>query len=101
MINQLPNIASRKYIEIIQLIPGKVRGAGVVGRFAGAFLSRLRGLELAPANWRCLVPATSPIRGCCATGTPSKCAGAGRDPLARYGYGMSTNTRASRRRDDR
>jgi len=35
----------------------------MVGRFAGAFLSSLRGLKLAPAKWRFLVPPTSTPKG--------------------------------------
>jgi hypothetical protein len=37
----------------------RVSGTGVVGRFAGAFSGSSRGLELAPAKRRCLVPPTS------------------------------------------
>jgi len=43
---------------------GKYTGAGVVGLFSGS----LCGLELVPSNCRCLVPPTSPLRGCYATG---------------------------------
>src|SRR6266508_6792305 len=46
-------------------------------RQAGSFL----GSRLVPPEWRALVPPTSPLRGCFATGTPQRAHGPGPKPL--------------------
>jgi len=51
--------------------PAKNAGAGVVGRFAGAFSSSFFGLELIPSKWRYLVPLANHHQGADATGKAS------------------------------
>jgi len=86
--------------------PRKSTGAMVAG--VGAFSGSLRGLELVPSKWRCLVPPTSPHhprqgapRGCYATGNAHRWAALGHwlDESKRLNYGhFRKYNKASQRR---